>query len=95
MLILSRKNCESVVVGDPAGHLEQMLKVTVLEIGRGTVRLGFEVAGDVPVNRLEVVQRIRASARYPGPANRSHGTAMNRCGSRDRREDANALMVKG
>jgi sRNA-binding carbon storage regulator CsrA len=40
-----------------------MLKVTVLEIGRGKVRLGFEVANDIPVNRLEVWQRLRSSAR--------------------------------
>lgn len=63
MLVLSRKNCESVVVGDPAGHLGQMLKVTVLEIGRGRVRLGFEVADDIPVNRWEVWQQIHLSGR--------------------------------
>ena len=79
MLILSRKSCESVIVGDPASHLEGMLKVTVLEIGRGTVRLGFEVAGDVPVHRWEVLQRIRSSARSASPANRSYATATNRC----------------
>ena len=61
MLVLSRKSCESVVVGDPAGSDEHMVRVTVLEIGRGRVRLGFEVAGDVPVNRLEVLKRILSS----------------------------------
>jgi len=60
MLILSRRSCESVVVGDPAGHVDQLLKVTVLEIGRGRVRLGFEGADIFPVNRWEVWQRIRA-----------------------------------
>jgi carbon storage regulator CsrA len=60
MLVLSRKNYESVVVGDPAGSPGQMLKVTVLEIQRGKVRLGFEGAGDVPINRWEVWQRIRS-----------------------------------
>ncbi|MGD0141466.1 MAG: carbon storage regulator [Tepidisphaeraceae bacterium] len=63
MLVLSRRSSESVVVGDPGGSVEQMLKVTVLEIGRGKVRLGFEVANDIPVNRLEVWQRLRSSAR--------------------------------
>ena len=67
MLVLSRRNSESVVVGDPAGRVEEMLKVTVLEIGRGKVRLGFEVANDIPVNRWEVWQRIRSSARPEGP----------------------------
>jgi carbon storage regulator CsrA len=66
MLVLSRRNSESVVVGDPAGRAEEMLKVTVLEIGRGKVRLGFEGANDVPVHRLEVWQRLRASARPEG-----------------------------
>jgi sRNA-binding carbon storage regulator CsrA len=47
--------------------VEETLKVTVLEIGRGKVRLGFEVAADVPVNRWEVWQRIRASIRPEVP----------------------------
>jgi carbon storage regulator CsrA len=67
MLVLSRRNSESVVVGDPRGSLEQMLKVTVLEIGRGKVRLGFEGANDLAVNRWEVWQRIRSGARPEGP----------------------------
>jgi carbon storage regulator CsrA len=69
MLILSRRSCESVVVGDPAGHVEQMLKVTVLEIGRGRVRLGFEGADKFPVNRWEVWQRIRAGYQPEGQPN--------------------------
>jgi carbon storage regulator CsrA len=67
MLVLSRKSSESVVIGDPGGCLEQLHKVTVLEIGRGKVRLGFEVANDVAVNRWEVWQRIRSRARPEGP----------------------------
>jgi carbon storage regulator CsrA len=39
-----------------------LLKVTVLAIERGKVRLGFEAAGDIPVHRLEVWERIRGSA---------------------------------
>jgi carbon storage regulator CsrA len=72
ILVLSRRNCESVVVGDPAGRAEQMLKVTVLEIGRDRVRLGFEGASDVPVHRWEVWQRIRSNVR---PGDRPQGTA--------------------
>jgi carbon storage regulator CsrA len=59
MLVLSRKSQESVVVGG-AGGLEPLLKVTVLEIKGGRVRLGFEVDAAVPVNRLEVWERIRS-----------------------------------
>jgi carbon storage regulator CsrA len=58
MLVLSRKSHEAVVVGGPSAA-EHMLKVTVLEIGRGHVKLGFDVCEDVPVHRWEVWQRIR------------------------------------
>jgi len=60
MLVLSRKNLQSVVVGSPGGR-EPLLKVTVLEIKGGSVRLGFEGAAEVPVHRLEVWERIRAN----------------------------------
>ena len=59
MLVLSRKSQESVVVGG-SGEFEHLLKVTVLEIDRGHVKLGFEVDAAVPVHRWEVWQRIRA-----------------------------------
>ena len=65
MLVLSRKNLEAVVVGGSEGF-ERMLKVTVLEITRGMVRLGFEVDKEVPVHRLEVWERIHANG---GPDN--------------------------
>jgi len=64
MLVLSRKSQESVVVGASEGQ-EPLLKVTVLEIRGGCVRLGFEAEAVVPVHRLEVWERIRASA-LPG-----------------------------
>jgi len=57
MLILSRKSHESVVVGKPS-DLDHVLKVTVLEIRGSSVKLGFETSEEVPVNRLEVWQRI-------------------------------------
>ena len=60
MLVLSRKNQEAVVVGGSEGF-ERMLKVTVLEICKGTVRLGFEIDKEVPVHRLEVWERIHGS----------------------------------
>jgi carbon storage regulator CsrA len=58
MLVLTRKNQEAIVVGVADG-CEKMLKVTVLEISRGKVRLGFEAAADVLVHRWEVWERIR------------------------------------
>jgi carbon storage regulator CsrA len=61
MLVLSRKNRESVVVGGADG-LHRLLKVTVLGIQGAKVKLGFEVDPSVPVHRSEVWERIRAEA---------------------------------
>ncbi len=61
MLVLSRKSMESVVVGG-TGRFERLLKVTVLEIKSGSVRLGFEADASVPVHRSEVWERIHADA---------------------------------
>ena len=61
MLVLSRKNRQSVVVGGTDGF-QRLLKVTVLDIRGTNVRLGFEVDPDVPVHRSEVWERINAEA---------------------------------
>jgi|MTBAKSStandDraft_2_1061841.scaffolds.fasta_scaffold35030_1 carbon storage regulator CsrA len=58
MLVLTRKSQESVVVGRPSG-IKNMLKVTVLEIKVGSVRLGFEADKDCPIHRWEIWQQIR------------------------------------
>jgi carbon storage regulator CsrA len=65
MLVLARKSMESVVVGGPGGS-EQLLKVTVLEIKNGCVRLGFEADASVPVHRSEVWERINGTYRANG-----------------------------
>lgn len=59
MLVLSRKSQEAVVVGACDGF-QHMLKVTVLNVSGGIVRLGFEIDQVVPVHRWEVWERIRA-----------------------------------
>ncbi|MFO7907583.1 MAG: carbon storage regulator [Planctomycetota bacterium] len=59
MLVLSRKNHESVVVGG-AGDFQGLLKVTVLGIKGTNVKLGFEIDASVPVHRWEVWERINA-----------------------------------
>ena len=59
MLVLSRKIQESVVVGG-AGSFQPILKVVVLEIHGEKVKLGFDIAPDVPVHREEVWERIAA-----------------------------------
>jgi carbon storage regulator CsrA len=58
MLVLSRKNMESVVVGG-SGRFERTLKVTVLEIKNGSVRMGFEADASVLIHRSEIWERIR------------------------------------
>ncbi len=58
MLVLSRKRLESIVAGGAIGF-EKLLKITVLEIKGGSVRLGFEAEASIPVHRLEVWERIR------------------------------------
>jgi carbon storage regulator CsrA len=65
MLVLSRKNHESVVVGG-SNPLEQLLKVTVLEVRRGKVILGIEGDRDVPVYRSEIWDRMCAAERIYG-----------------------------
>lgn len=57
MLVLTRKNRESVVIGRPE-DLEVMLEITVLEIEGGRVRLGFEADNKMPIHRREVWDRI-------------------------------------
>jgi carbon storage regulator CsrA len=66
MLVLSRKKRESVVVGGHDG-LHRLLKVTVLEVGNGTVKLGFDVDVAVPVHRLEVWERMLAKGEVSLP----------------------------
>ena len=62
MLVLSRKNQESVVVGGSDGF-QRLVKITVLAIKGGHVKLGFEVDADVPIHRSEVWERIQAGQR--------------------------------
>ena len=61
MLVVSRKNQESVVVGGADGF-HRLLRVKVLEIRGTNVKLGFEVDPDVPVHRSEVWERVQADA---------------------------------
>jgi carbon storage regulator len=58
MLVLSRKKNESIVVG---GNI----KITVIEIAPGKVRLGVEAPRDVPVHRLEVYEAIHGKPKPP------------------------------
>ena len=57
MLVLTRKCLEVIVVGGGDGT-EPLVKVTVLGVENGKVRLGIEAAGNIPVHRLEVWERM-------------------------------------
>ena len=59
MLVLSRKNSQSVVIG-VTGDGQELLRVTILDIRGNTVRLGFTADHDVGVYREEVWQRVQA-----------------------------------
>ena len=65
MLVLTRKLDEAIAVGC-AGPFEHLLKITVLGIGHGSVRLGFEVDSSVPIHRWEVWQRIHGTVPEDG-----------------------------
>ena len=54
MLVLSRKKDESIVINDN-------IVVTIVEIRRDKVRLGFEAPKDVPIHRREVYDAIKIS----------------------------------
>jgi carbon storage regulator len=56
MLVLTRKLGETIRIGD-------LVKVTVLEVRAGQVKLGIEAPSDVKVHREEVYSRIQAERR--------------------------------
>ena len=56
MLVLSRKNNESIVIND-------RIVVTVVEIRGDKVRLGIEAPKEVPVHRREVYDAIKEAER--------------------------------
>jgi carbon storage regulator CsrA len=58
MLVLSRKQHESIVVGGTVG-CGLFVKVIVLEVKNGVVKLGFDASPDVLIHRLEVWDRIQ------------------------------------
>lgn len=57
MLVLTRKNRESVVIGRPDDH-EVVMVITILSVEGGRVRLGFEADSTMPIHRREVWDRI-------------------------------------
>ena len=53
MLVLTRKAGQSILVG-------KSVRITVIELSPGVVRLGFEAPQEVPIYREEVYKEIEA-----------------------------------
>ena len=51
MLVLTRKQGEGIIIGDD-------IKITVVELKGGGVRIGIEAPRDLKVHRQEVFERI-------------------------------------
>jgi sRNA-binding carbon storage regulator CsrA len=64
MYVMSRKRREGFVVGGATGF-DRLLKVTVIDVLGDDVKLGIEVADDVPVQAWEVWRRVCAEAPQP------------------------------
>jgi carbon storage regulator len=60
MLVLTRKKAESIVVFRSDGE-DSGIRVVVLEISGGVVKLGIEAPSDVSIHRMEVWDRIKES----------------------------------
>lgn len=52
MLVLSRTRGETIIIGDS-------VKVTVVDIDRGKVRIGVDADRDIPVWRGEIWEQIK------------------------------------
>jgi carbon storage regulator len=59
-LVLTRKKAESIVVFRSDGE-DSGIRVVVLEISGGVVKLGIEAPSDVSIHRMEVWDRIKES----------------------------------
>ena len=53
MLVLTRKTGEEITIGDE-------IRIAVISVGNGKVRIGIEAPREIPVHRSEVCQRIAA-----------------------------------
>ncbi len=52
MLVLTRKAGEGIIIGDD-------IRVTVIEVKGGGIRLGIEAPSEVKIHRTEVYERIQ------------------------------------
>jgi carbon storage regulator CsrA len=64
MLVFTRKSGEAVVVTGLPGNTRE-LKVSVIEIRGGRVRLGFEAESNIGINRSEIWDRKQGNGPIP------------------------------
>jgi carbon storage regulator CsrA len=75
MLVLSRRSQESVVIGGACGS-DRVVRITVIDVRNGMVKLGIEADADVPVHRSEVWGRIFPGVpQHPTPRRARDGPA--------------------
>jgi carbon storage regulator len=63
MLVVARRKNESIMIQDD-------IEVTILEIRCNQVKIGIEAPRDIPVNRREVYERIKAEEQAKDSAKR-------------------------
>jgi carbon storage regulator len=59
MLILTRKLSESIIIGD------NEIKIKILDVKNGYVKLGIDAPKDVSVHREEIFNRILKEGKKP------------------------------
>lgn len=59
MLVLARKKRQAVVVA-ASEHLEELVRVTVIEVCGNRVKLGFQAGPEIAIHREEIWERVRA-----------------------------------
>jgi carbon storage regulator CsrA len=59
MLVLARKSRESVVIAANK-EMDELVRVTVIDVREGRVKLGFQANNAVAIHREEVWERVRA-----------------------------------
>jgi len=52
MLVLTRKADQTIAIGDE-------IKVRILEIGNGYVKLGIDAPRDMPIHRAELYEKLK------------------------------------
>jgi carbon storage regulator len=57
MLVLTRKSQQAVVIAS-SGDLQELVRVTVVEVCGGRVKLGFQANDDLTIHREEVWERV-------------------------------------